>query len=188
MALAVLLRGTRVRLTAVTPQDLSTIARWYDDTEFLRLLDARHAAPQTTEQLTEWLNAAQKASDGFLFGIRTVADDELVGYLELDGILWNQGVAWLGIAIGNPARRGHGFGREALELALAFAFDELNLHRVQLTVFSYNAAAVALYERLGFQREGVYREALHRDGQRFDMFLYGILRPEWAAGGAQPGR
>ena len=68
-----------------------------------------------------------------------------------------------------------------MDLILRFAFNELNLHRVQLTVFEYNDRAVAVYERLGFQREGVYREALYRDGVRYDMYLYGLLRREWEA-------
>jgi RimJ/RimL family protein N-acetyltransferase len=66
-----------------------------------------------------------------------------------------------------------------MTLALNFAFEELNMHRVQLTVFQYNERAVALYEKLGFQKEGVYREFLHRDGKRYDMYLYGLLRSEW---------
>jgi RimJ/RimL family protein N-acetyltransferase len=46
-------------------------------------------------------------------------------------------------------------------------------------VFSYNESAIALYEALGFTREGVYREHLERDGRRHDMYLYGLLRSEW---------
>jgi RimJ/RimL family protein N-acetyltransferase len=46
-------------------------------------------------------------------------------------------------------------------------------------VFSYNDRAIALYEKLGFQREGVYREFLQRDGERHDMYLYGLLHREW---------
>ncbi len=176
-----LLRGDRVQLTAVTPQDLSTIVRWFEDSSFLRLFDAVPAGPRTVEQLGEWLSGLHKAHDGFLFGIRPVGEDDLIGYIELDGILWNQGVAGISIGIGQAARRGQGFGHEAMELALAFAFQELNLHRVQLTVFEYNAPAIALYERLGFTREGAFREFLHRDGERYDMLLYGILRPEWEA-------
>ncbi|MEL7657044.1 MAG: GNAT family protein, partial [Bacillota bacterium] len=70
---------------------------------------------------------------------------------------------------------------EALRLLLRYAFDELNLYRVQLTVFSYNPGAIRLYEKLGFVREGVFREAVHRDGARHDMILYGLLRREWEA-------
>ncbi len=46
-------------------------------------------------------------------------------------------------------------------------------------MFEYNERAIALYEKLGFRREGVYREFLSRDGQRYDMYLYGLLRREW---------
>jgi len=87
--------------------------------------------------------------------------------------------SWLAIGIGDHANWGQGYGREAIKLMLGFAFNELNLYRVQLSVFSYNQRALALYEKLGFQREGTFREFLHRDGQRYDMFLYGLLRREW---------
>ena len=86
------------------------------------------------------------------------------------------------IAIGEAKCRGKGYGYEVMQLVLRFAFDELNLHRIQLTVFSYNERAIALYEKLGFHREGVYREHLQRDGRRYDMYLYGLLRSEWEKG------
>jgi RimJ/RimL family protein N-acetyltransferase len=66
-----------------------------------------------------------------------------------------------------------------MTLALDFAFKELNLHRIQLTVYSYNTRAIRMYEKLGFQLEGNYREYLLRDGQHYDMLLYGLLSHEW---------
>jgi RimJ/RimL family protein N-acetyltransferase len=181
MAETHLLVGPRVRLTALQEADLSVIARWYDDAEFLRLFDAAPAYPRAANALRQWLEDRRTAQNGFLFGVRLHQGDELIGVIELEGILWNQQVGWLSIGIGAARNRGRGYGAEALRLTLDFAFRELNLHRVQLTVFSYNAPAIALYERLGFQREGTYREFLHRDGQRFDMYLYGLLRREWEA-------
>jgi RimJ/RimL family protein N-acetyltransferase len=87
----------------------------------------------------------------------------------------------MSIGLGDSANWGKGYGNEATRLALGFAFNELNLHRVQLTVFDYNSRAIHLYEKLGFQQEGIYREFLQRDGRRFDMYLYGLLRHEWEA-------
>ena len=72
-----------------------------------------------------------------------------------------------------------GYGKEAFKLTIEFGFEELNFHRIYLTVLEYNEPAIKLYEKLGFKREGVYREFIHRDGKRYDMYLYGILRPEW---------
>jgi RimJ/RimL family protein N-acetyltransferase len=174
-----LLVGVRVRLTALTPDDLPTIARWYQSAEFMRLLDARPAAPQTEGALRQWLDDRQRSSGDYVFAVRPAGAEELLGFIEIDGIMWTHQVGWVSIAIGEPANQGQGYGTEALWLALQFAFQELNLHRVQLTVFAYNQRAIVVYEKLGFQREGVYREHLWRDGQRYDMYLYGLLRREW---------
>jgi RimJ/RimL family protein N-acetyltransferase len=176
-----MLHGPRVRLATLTAADLPEIARWHADAGFARMFDARPAAPKTAAALETWLDEYSHSANGFLFAIRPLDGDELLGYLELESILWAHQHGWLSIAIGDPARQGQGFGAEALGLALHFAFQELNLHRVQLTVFSYNLRAIALYEKLGFRREGVYREHIQRDGARHDMYLYGMLRPEWLA-------
>lgn len=176
-----LLHGERVRLTAMTRQDLGAIAGWQQDAEFLRLFDAVPSFSKTEDQLVSWLEQQQKSSEDFLFAIRPLDGDDLLGFLTVGEILWSQGIGWLSIAIGAPAQHGRGYGSEAMRLALRFGFHELNLRRLQLTVFSYNQRAIALYEKLGFQREGTFREFLVRDGQTHDMYLYGLLRREWEA-------
>jgi len=176
-----LLQGSRVRLAALTADDLPEIARWHSDAGFARMFDTRPSAPRMAGTLDSWLEDYSRSTNGFLFAIRPLGGDELLGYTELEGIQWPHEHAWLSIAIGDPARQGQGYGTEAIGLALQFAFQELNLHRVQLTVFSYNQRAIALYEKLGFRREGTYREHIQRDGARYDMYLYGMLRPEWLA-------
>jgi RimJ/RimL family protein N-acetyltransferase len=176
-----LLQGPRVRLTAVTLDDLPTIARWNQDAGFARLFEANPAAPKAPSTLEPWLEENNRSNTSYLFGVRLLDGDELLGFVELNSILWPHRHTWVSIAIGDAANQGQGYGAEALGLALQFAFQELNLHRVQLTVFSYNQRAIALYEKLGFRREGIFREHLERDGTRFDMYLYGILRPEWLA-------
>jgi len=174
-----LLRGELVRLTAVMPGDLSVITRWWSDSGFLRLYNTSPAAPRNEDQLSRRFDLSQTSHDVYLFAVRLLDEDELIGLLEFDGIDWAHRTTFVSIGIGEEGNRGRGYGREAMELGLAFAFNELNLHRVCLTVFSYNEPAIVLYERLGFMREGVYREHLERDGRRFEMYLYGLLRHEW---------
>lgn len=173
--------GDQIRLTALRPDDAPTMMRWYEDGEFGRLFDANPAFPKSERSLTKWFDDSDRDQSSFAMAIRLLYSDELIGYADIDGIQWTHRVGWMSIGIGNPANRGRGYGGEALRLMLRFAFHELNLHRLQLTVFAYNEAAIRLYERLGFQREGVYREFLLRDGQRYDMFLYGLLAREWVA-------
>ncbi len=175
-----LLQSARLRLTALTLSDLAAVVQWHQDPAFLRLFDARPAKPRTEPALREWIETQNRSSDAFLFAIRS-CENKLLGFIEIDGILWSHGVGSIAYGIGEAAERGKGYGTEAMELALAFAFHEINLHRIQATVFSYNRSSIRLLERLGFIREGVYREFLERDGQRHDMLLYGLLRQEWEA-------
>jgi RimJ/RimL family protein N-acetyltransferase len=138
-----ILCGSLVRLTALDEKDLETVASWYQDAGFLRQLDAAIARPRTESELQAWMANAHKSKSGFLFAIRPVQGDEILGFLEIDGILWNQQTGFVSIAIGDHHQRGQGYGYEAMQLALRFAFDELNLHRLSLNVFSYNQRAIA---------------------------------------------
>ncbi len=174
-----LLRGENVRLTAVTSNDMPVITRWWSDPDFLRLYNAAPAVPLNEDQLSRRFELSQTNPDTILFAVRPLDDNELIGLLEFDGIVWAHRTTFVSIGIGEARHRNHGYGREAMQVGLNFIFNEVNLHRVCLTVFSYNTAAIALYEALGFVREGVYREHLERDGRRHDMILYGLLRPEW---------
>jgi len=65
-----LLQGSRVRLTALTSDDLPTTAGWYQDAGFARLFDARPAAPKTIGALDNWLDEYSRATNGFVFAIR----------------------------------------------------------------------------------------------------------------------
>lgn len=179
MLTSTLFEGDKVRLTPLTSNDAPVLARWQEDADYLRLLDAEPAFPKSEQQLTDWLHDRRRSRDSYLFGIHTRADDTLIGFVELGDILWTHRASWLAIGIGERLYRGQGYGYDAMRLVLDFAFKELNLHRVQLTVFEYNEPAIALYEKLGFQREGTYREFMQRDGQRYDMYLYGLLAGEW---------
>lgn len=176
-----LLRGSKVRLTALSKEDAATIATWFDDVGYLRLQETNLALPKNQVQIAADLEELEKSSNTIVFAVRTIADGALIGTVGFYEIEWaNQG-AWLGMGIGEREAWGQGYGTEALGLALQYAFDELNLYRITLTVIAYNERAIALYEGAGFRREGVFREFGQRDGRRYDMYLYGLLRPEWEA-------
>ena len=173
--------GEKVRLGMLREADIDLLIDWDDDGRAARLGDSGPAFPRPEPgQRKVWGERLLRDSVKD-FAIRLVDDDTLVGTISLGQIEWSNGVAELGMEIGDPAMWGHGYGTEAVRLLLDFAFNDMNLHRVQLGVFRFNSRAVACYERVGFVREGVQREYLARDGQRHDMLLYGILAPDWRA-------
>lgn len=173
-----LLTGEKVRLVALTRNEASLVASWYADAEFMRLLDADVAFPKSEDDIGRMVEDSSRHNTSFLFGVRRISDEQLVGIVDLTDILWHHGVGWLSIAIAREFW-GQGLGTEALMLLVQYAFMELNLHRLQLTVFDYNERAMAVYCKLGFQREGTFREYMQRDGQWYDMHLMGLLRREW---------
>ncbi len=63
---------------------------------------------------------------------------------------------------------------------LRYAFDELNLHRLTAMTFEYNTAALNFLQRAGFQIEVRRRQAVNRDGRRWDAIVLGLLRDEWS--------
>lgn len=174
-----LFQGKTVRLSRLTRDDANAMAAWTEDAGYLRLQDTEIAALETADEVVASIDRQNDSSTTFAFGIRRIGDDALVGTIGLYDIAWANRTAWVGVGIGNREDWGKGYGSEAMGLVMSYAFDELNLHRLQLTVIDYNPRALEMYEKLGFAREGVYREFIERDGERHDLILYGLLRPEW---------
>ena len=177
-----LLRGERVRLVAMDAEaHAGHLARWSADSEYLRLQGSDPARPFSVAQTKVELEKLLESEDDFFFLIYTLEDDTPIGTIELDGIVWAHGEAWLGIGLGERTLWGRGYGTDAMRVVLRLAFEELNLHRVTLNVFEYNTRALRTYARLGFRVEGRVRQALLREGRRWDLVFMGLLRSEWEA-------
>mgnify|MGYP001376885570 CR=1 FL=1 len=176
-----LFTGRLTRLTAPRPEDKALFAMWSQDDDYMRHLDDDPIRPLGESAFASF---DEPAAGSHYFHVRALADDRLLGFIVLFNIKWSNQSAEMAIGIGNRTDRGRGYGQDALMLLLRYAFDELNLHRVGLTVMAYNTAAIRLYERTGFVFEGAHRAAVQRAGVRNDLLCYGILRPEWKAGRA----
>ena len=177
-----LFQGELVRLTAVDPEkDSGAFSRWSGDSEYWRLLASDPAFMFSPQKSKEWLEKTLKEDEQnlFMFMIRRLEDDRLIGEVGLDGVQWNQGDTFIGIGLGERDFWGKGYGTDAMRVILRYAFNELNLHRVSLNVFEYNRRALRSYEKVGFKVEGRARKFLCREGKRWDLIFMGILREEW---------
>ncbi len=180
-----LFEGKLVRLAPVDyDHDPEVESRWTHNPLYLRMLSPEPALPLSPEQIKKKYEKLEKKAEEnqnlFHFAIRTLEpDDRLIGFVELYWIEWAQGNAMIRLGIGDPQDWGQGFGTDTLNLMLRYAFGELNLRRLTAYIPEYNQAALGLFGRLGFVEEVRRREALNRDGRRWDMLHYGILRDEW---------
>jgi RimJ/RimL family protein N-acetyltransferase len=167
--------GANICLGPVVSTDAPVLFGWVNT---LRLVHASGAYRPTDEaRLMQWLGEFSTDPSRVMFAIRRQGDLRLMGYVHFTGIHPILRSAELGICIGEPADQGQGFGQKAMGLALDYAWRELNLERVWLTVLSDNRRARRVYEKTGFQQEGELRRAAFADGGFRDLVVMAALRP-----------
>ncbi|HHW49770.1 MAG TPA: GNAT family N-acetyltransferase [Clostridiaceae bacterium] len=174
-----LLAGDNIKLTAIKESDLPVMEEWFNNVGFLRFYDMLPAMPKSKKKIEEMIRGYEDSEGRCIYAVRDNDTGKIIGVAGFDEIIWSNGVATVFIGIGDNGFLGKGLGKEALKLLLDFGFNELNFYRIQLNVISYNKTAINLYESLGFVREGTYREFILRDGKRYDLYLYGLLKDEW---------
>ncbi|MBC8170866.1 MAG: GNAT family N-acetyltransferase [Anaerolineae bacterium] len=176
-----LFTGRLVRLAAPQPDDHLHFAKWSENDEYLRVMDNDPARPQSAQAHQLWEQSFSGASNLFFFRLRTLSDDTLIGLAALGDVHLTNHTASLGIAISDPAYWSKGYGTDAMRLIVGYGFRELNLHRITSSTISYNVRSIKVHEKVGFKHEGIQRESIQREGQRYDVIHFGILRSEWEA-------
>jgi RimJ/RimL family protein N-acetyltransferase len=182
MTVSDLFKGNLVRLAGIDPDEFSKLlSNWGRDSEYARLLDSDPPRLHSVRANKEWLEKRLKEDqpDTYWFAIRALEDDRLLGDIDVAVINWGSRDAFIGIGIGEREFWGQGYGSDALQLLLRYAFIELNLRRVTLNVFEFNQRAIRVYEKVGFQTEGRQRLSVQREGRRWDTLFMGLLREEW---------
>jgi RimJ/RimL family protein N-acetyltransferase len=176
-----LLTGSLVRLKAEDPEMLrKAIARWERDSTFQRQLDSEPTAPMSPDYYKQWIKDDLPRPDQLpTFAIHILADDRMIGFCGLHTFRPSLRDSFLGIGIGEAEFRGQGYGTDAMRVLQRYAFREAGLARLSLTVYGYNPRAIRSYEKTGFREEGRLRNALNREGRRWDEIYMGILRSEW---------
>ncbi len=159
-------------------------SKWTHDSDFMRLYDIEPARPLSPAMVKKKYEKLEKEIEEsrnlFYFAIRAREDDRLLGKALISRIEWSNGNGWIELGIGSADDRRKGYGAQALQMLLRFAFAELNLYRVTARVQEYNEAAIALLKKFGFTEEVRRRQALDRDGRRWDLLVFGLLKDEWA--------
>lgn len=170
-----MLTGKSVVLGPILPIDLTRLFQWGDDPEIARLNEP-YLPKNVDRERDFWLNANGDPRRQF-FAVRLRTSPDIIGHVQIIGIEQIHRSASVGLLIGNPALRGKGYGRDAMELAIEFCWRHLNLTRLSLSVHSDNHNAVALYEKLGFETEGLLRKAQFIDGRWIDLKLMALVDP-----------
>jgi diamine N-acetyltransferase len=173
--------GERVALGPVRKDLAATYARWVNS-EGVRygLGNISLATPESEEKWVDDVieKGAERPPKVAEFTIYDRTDGAPVGTVGLFKIEHEHGSAEFGILLGE--RRGQGLGTEATRLVLGWAFDTLGLRNVMLQVLAWNAEAERAYERAGFRRVGVRRDAAMSRGKAVDVVLMDVVPADLA--------
>jgi [ribosomal protein S5]-alanine N-acetyltransferase len=170
-------------LRPLEPSDLDQLYEFRNDEEVTRLL-AGFSTGYSRADLAAWLEAHRGRADEVLWAIATAADNRCIGHVGLYRIDHRVRKAEFAILIGDRAEHGKGIGREVSRAVLEYAFQQLNLHKVSLSVLVTNERALRLYAGLGFRRDGLIRHDQFRDGRYVDLYQMSLLEDEWRDAGA----
>ena len=174
MSNVVFVAGERVTLRPVEEDDLEFVTEGVNHPQVRPFVG--QSFPTSLDRERRYLEEMNERLDAIQ--VIAVAEDERVGVVEFDPIDRETGVAEIGFWI-HPDHHGQGYGREALCLLVAYAFDELRIHKVTANAYDVNAASRGLLESVGFIHEGVGREDAFLDGEYHDTHYYGLLEREW---------
>jgi RimJ/RimL family protein N-acetyltransferase len=172
--------SNRIRLRFIERNDLNVLQSWYDDAEVRTHL--HHAFPMSMAIEKRWFEGMIETplrEHPFLVETKTEDGCQAIGTCMLKQFDDLVRAAELGIMIGEKNFWHRDFGTETVRMLLWHGFENLNLHRIWLSVSAKNQGAIRCYEKAGMQLEARLREAEYKNGATVDTLLFSILKKEW---------
>ena len=172
------LRGSRVTLRPMQPSDSAALERALRDPRVTRYLPARVRA-ETGAQFVARARKEQRQGRGFCFAIQLGRGPEAIGQIRFIDWSRRERTAEIGVWL----RRefwGRGLGTEALRAICRFGFRSMRLERIGAQAVVENSPSDAMLRKVRFLREGRLRSRVQVGSRRADVWVYGILRSEFA--------
>ncbi len=174
-----MLEGDKVILRPVRRADIQYFLKWFNDPEVTQYLATY--LPMTEMAEEKWIdNLATKTNDAmFVIEAKEAGGSKAIGSTGLNAVSPKDHHAMFGIAIGEKDYWSKGYGTETCRLLVRYGFEQMNLHRINSGVISFNERSARMHRSVGFKEEGRQREGLYRNGRFYDLIYFGLLRSEW---------
>ncbi len=177
---AIVFRNKYIFLRTLVPSDLAYLSEWANDPYLDRMVGS------------EFLHAYQHVDEDPSFYDAVIADptqvvfiieanrgrSKPVGLARLFNIHMEEGYAFIETIIADRDALKRGFGVQASRLISYYGMDALGLRRIEAKVYAYNVVIMNTLRRNNCVQEGVLRKAAYKDGQYWDVVVFGILREE----------
>jgi len=174
-----IIKGKTITLRAIEEGDLESLHKWANDPITQDGIGELHF-PSSMDFHKSWFHNLKTDH----LNQRFVVDVPGVGVVGISSIMkidWRNSHAWHGLVLGEDNFRGKGYGIDAIMATMRYAFEELNLERLDGSMIEYNKLSISTYcgKRLGWKKEGVRRNYFFRKGRYWDQVLVGITKKDY---------
>lgn len=172
-----------IRLEYFTPGDFTQLINWINTEALLtNWAGSLFSFPLTQESMEWYLQDTNDiaTSDAFVYKVVATETNEVIGHISLGGVSRKNRSARISrVLIGDEKYKGKGYCVAMIKAVLKIGFDDLQLHRIELGVYSVNAAAIKCYRAAGLSIEGTMRDVLLHNGEWWSRIEMAILEEEW---------
>ncbi|MFX0074813.1 MAG: GNAT family N-acetyltransferase, partial [Candidatus Hermodarchaeota archaeon] len=172
-----MIKGSRIKFAPLDRKHIDLFLKWFNDPEITQYLIMYK--PITRDWEEEWFDVLKHKEDSVYFSILLLDSEKVIGNCAIHDINSKNRKCSCGITIGEKEYHSKGYGTEAMKMLVKYAFDTLNMNRIELTVYDFNIRAYKSYQKAGFIEEGRKRQARYHNGKYYDEIIMGILREDW---------
>lgn len=178
MGKVIFLKGEKIILCPLNKKtDLESCLRWVNDQDIIQYLNMHF--PSSMQDEEEWFDRLQKSKNNIVLGIKTRRKSKFIGITGLHEIKWKDRTATHGVFIGEKDYWGKGYGTDSQMILLDYAFNTLNLRKISSSAIAFNERSLKYHLACGYQIEGTRRKQIHKNGQYWDIIMFGVFKEEW---------
>jgi RimJ/RimL family protein N-acetyltransferase len=176
-----MITGKHVILRGLEREDLKLMHKWLNDEEVMAWARSQpdNIAPMESIEKDFEQDLKGENSQRRTYIVIDRKSSKPVGWAAIRWWRLHSTTGGIGLVIAEKELRGKGLGTEATRLLVDLAFDQLNMHKVELFTRSDNEAALKAVKSCGFKLEGRLRETVYFDGKYHDGLMFGLLRGEY---------
>lgn len=171
--------GKLVTLRAIEVEDLPLLHQWANDPVTQDGIGEIHF-PSSMAFHKTWFDSliSDRLNQRFVVEVPNVG---IIGLSSIVNIDWRNSHAWHGLVLGDSSHRGKGYGIDAILATMRYAFDELNLNRLDGSMIEYNSASLATYcgAKVGWKKEGLKKGYFFRKGKFWDQVIVGVTNEDY---------
>lgn len=172
------IQGKKIYLRAMESEDMEYYWEMINDSNISANV-VGWSFPVSKQEQDNWYEQAIKDKKNMRFTVVMKETNQVVGMVTLSGIDWHNRSATHGIKLLSGCPKGQGIATDAVMTLMTYAFDEVNLNRLDGSWLTYNIASKKLYEKCGWKEEGIKKQAIYRNGKYHDLVICGILKSDY---------